>query len=483
MIGWTLCSGIGAPEVGCPEIDWRLASEVEAFPRAVLAKRFGHEDARKSRVDAAVPLLWGDLTTLRIRHARRFGADLPDVLVAGTPCQAFSVAGLRRGLADPRGNLTIAFVGLCHAIVAARGNGLVVVWENVPGVLSDDGNAFGAMLGALVGADDAIPVPGGGSWPSAGMVSGPRARAAWRVLDAQYFGVAQRRRRVFLVVDLGGSGVDPAAVLFEPQGVRRHPPARGEAGQGAAGGAGSGAAAGIPEVCGTLSDGAHNGGGLNGQDAYTGRILPVAFDTTQVTSAANRSNPKPGDACHPLAAGAHAPAIAFDLRGRDGGAMPEVQGDAASALRAASGGSSRSYVAFSCKDHGADATDGLSPTLRAMGHGASHENAGGQVAVAFAHQAGGKQTSLGYRDDGLVQTLGANQTPRSEGSAVRRLTPRECERLQGFPDDWTAVPFRGREIAADGPRYKALGNSWAVPCGAWVMRRVAAQMKAARAAA
>ncbi|MBX9911226.1 MAG: DNA cytosine methyltransferase [Beijerinckiaceae bacterium] len=148
-------------------------------------------------------------------------------------CQAFSFAGKRLSLEDARGNLTLAFAVLAHELAGSHGlrNAL---WENVPGVLSTDDNAFGCFLGALVGADDALHLPSGiGRWPDAGMVAGPRARAAWRVLDAQYFGLAQRRERVFVVVDFG-NGADPAAVLFEPQGLQGNSAPRREAGQVAA---------------------------------------------------------------------------------------------------------------------------------------------------------------------------------------------------------------------------------------------------------
>jgi DNA (cytosine-5)-methyltransferase 1 len=129
---------------------------------------------------------------------------------------------------------------------------------------------------------------------------------------------------------------------------------------------------------------------------------------------------------------------------------------------------------FSAKDHGADAMSDLSPTLRAGGHAGSHANAGVMPAVAFAHQGGGTQTRLGYDpDSGTVQTLGACQTPAIAGSAVRRLTPRECERLQGFPDDYTLIPWR-KGMAPDGPRYKALGNSMCTNVMAHIGRRIAA---------
>lgn len=225
MIGLTMCSGIGAPEVAAPWVDWRFGSEIEPFPREALRQRLGYrlpEDHNQGE-----PMLWGDMTQISPDLLKSRGIPLPDLVVAGTPCQAFSVAGARKGLADARGSLTLKFVEIVHAIVDARLDGkLAVLWENVPGVLSDKGNAFGCFLGGLVGAMDAIEAPAGGTWPSEGMVEGPRARLAWCVLDAQWFGVAQRRRRVFVVVDFGGA-VDPAAVLLEPDSLRGNtPPSR-----------------------------------------------------------------------------------------------------------------------------------------------------------------------------------------------------------------------------------------------------------------
>jgi DNA (cytosine-5)-methyltransferase 1 len=192
--------------------------------------------------------------------------------------------------------------------------------------------------------------------------------------------------------------------------------------------------------------------------------------------------------------------IAFDLRGRDGGAMPELA--AAASVRAATGGSSNSYVVFSAKDYGGDVGD-TAPTLRGMGHNASHANAGGQLAVAFsANQRGELRERLvhgslsgarsGKQFDGVIHPTQvaapltasyAKQVDSSDTSngppnllrsamAVRRLTPRECERLQGFRDDYTLVEYRGR-MASDGPRYKALGNSMAVPVMRWIGQRIA----------
>ena len=157
-------------------------------------------------------------------------------------------------------------------------------------------------------------------------------------------------------------------------------------------------------------------------------------------------------------------AVAFNLRGREGGAVPEPS--PMPSIRAASGGSSNSYLAFSAKDYGADVGD-VAPTLRGMGHDASHANGGGQVAVAAPLTASyGKQVDSSDTSSGPPNIL-------HSGMAVRRLTPRECERLQGFPDDYTLVEYRGR-LAADGPRYRALGNSMAVPVMRWIGARIAA---------
>ena len=218
----SVCSGIEAASAAWHDLGWTpLAfSEIEPFPRAVLAHHF-----------PGVPL-HGDFTVLR-NQPWIVDADL---LVGGTPCQAFSVAVLRGSLADARGNLTLEFVRLANAIDdlrrAAGRAPAWVAWENVPGVLSVADNALGAFLGGLVGSDAAIEPPRGRGWTDAGVVHGPRRCAAWRVLDAQHFGVAQRRRRVF-VLARGGAGDWAAADALLPVGesVRWHPAPRRAAGQ------------------------------------------------------------------------------------------------------------------------------------------------------------------------------------------------------------------------------------------------------------
>lgn len=401
---------------------------------------------------------------------RRLGVPFPDIIVAGTPCQAFSVAGLRKGLADARGNLTMQFVRTCHAIVNARSDGrLIVLWENVPGVLSDRGNAFGAFMGGMVGAMDALPQPGNTGWGREGMVQGPRARAAWAVLDAQWFGVAQRRRRVFALFDFGGT-VDPAAVLFERDSLRGDTPPRREARQ---------------DIAPTISARSSGGGGLGTDFDCDGGLIPSTGDTSHCLNAGGMGRQDFETEtliAHSLRAegfdasedgtGRGTPLVPVAFAENSRGELRLQGGDGMVAPPLTTGGGKpgqgHACIAFDCKGSEVQfTTDQSHPTLRSMGHSESSPNAGGHAAVA---------------------------TPW----AVRRLTPRECERLQGFPDDHTFVR-RDRKralkdladelaylrseypgiseqealrLAADGPRYKALGNSMAVPVVRWIMDRI-----------
>lgn len=406
MIGMTMCSGIGAPEMAAPWIDWRFASEIEPFPRAVLQERFGYR--APDCHNQGDPLLWGDMTEISPELLRSRGIPLPDLVVAGTPCQAFSVAGARKGLEDPRGNLTLAFVEICHAIVAARPDGrLAVLWENVPGVLSDKGNAFGCFLGGLVGAVDALPPPADGSWPGEGMVQGPRARAAWAVLDAQWFGVAQRRKRVFVVVDFGGR-VDPAAVLLEPDRLRGDTPPSREAGQ---------------RPAPTISARPTGGGGLGTDFDLDGGLIAST-----------------GDVAHRLNAGG---------MGRQDYETETMVAIAFGAQNAAAQGDGV------CVDFVAALDKSKTP------------------AIAFYLNQITSQTNRSRPDPEVHHTLPAATCPPhlAETWAVRRLMPVETARLQGFPDDHTAITYRGKP-AADGPQYKAHGNSMAVPVIRWIMERM-----------
>lgn len=506
----SICSGIEAASVAWEPLGFTAAgfSEIDPFASAVLAERFGSNLPGEPYPGNAPPN-FGDFTAIPLDELGPV-----DLLVGGTPCQAFSFAGKRLSLADARGNLTLAFAVLAHELAGSHGlrNAL---WENVPGVLSTEDNAFGCFLGALVGADDALHLPAGiGRWPDAGMVAGPRARAAWRVLDAQYFGLAQRRERVFVVVDFG-NGADPAAVLFEPQGLQGNSPPRREAGQVAAatvtastGGCsgkdgidgrlayGGGNRSGPVEVAATLAakgqridfevetfiaGPAHTlrGEGFDASEDGTGRgtpIVPVAL----------RGHSDYGDGLPCLraeggdAGGGSEALIAFPAR------MSGTQFASTEELSPALSALNPTAIAFSCKDHGADAADDLSPTLRAMGHGESHANAGGQVAVAFAIQVRAVSENPDAGPDGVgvaeevAYTLEARSTPQAVGSgwAVRRLTPPECARLQGFPDHHARIAWRGKlaDECPDGNQYKTYGNSMAVSVIRWLGERLLAHM-------
>ncbi len=516
----SVCSGIEAASVAWRPLGWEpvLLSEIERFPIRVLKRRHKAHDLRLVRPSMPHVPLWGDFTAIRPRFLRRLGIDPNsiDLLVGGTPCQAFSVAGKRRSLADERGNLSLQFIRFAHAIRSLRW----LVWENVPGVLSTPDNAFGCFLGGLVGADDALHSPFGKRWPSVGMVAGPRARAAWRVFDAQHFGLAQRRERVFLVAGFG-DGADPSAVLFERKGVQGDFTTGGNTGQtvaaltargvgtcgaddnqGQAGhliaqanvcsppltgnpygdhasregllvahtlrGEGFESEIFVADIAATLPAGGNSTGGNRqpGVSAETAATMLVAYRTSS-----NCGAWETGERVDALTTGTDPTShvVAFALRGRDGGAQAELSGESISALRSASGGSTRDYIAFSSKDHGADAGS-IAPTLRSGNHAESHANAGVPPAVAST-------------------------------SGVRRLTPRECERLMGFDDDYTRIPMRklppkaqakaraamagGDDriaeidgdlwfMSPDGPRYKALGNSQAVPIMSWIGERIQA---------
>lgn len=466
MIGMTLCSGIGAPEMAAPWIDWRFASEIEAFPREVLRQRFGYQLPEDQNQGEA--LLWGDMTEVTPDLLKSRDIPLPDILVAGTPCQDFSIAGLRAGTSGDRGNLTLKFVEIVHAIVDARPDGkLAVVWENVPGILSDKGNAFGNFLGGLVGGDAPIQPPRGESWPGVGMVAGPLGRAAWATLDAQWFGVAQRRRRVFVVVDFGGA-CDPAKVLFEPKGLCGNPPPSREKGEG---------------VAATLEA---STGGVSQKDCPEGR---VAFGGYRMTAFGEYADDE----------------TASTLKERDHKDATDLA------------------VAFKPSHYTRDKDGAPSDIYPPLTADADKGDQDPLVAYGFEDRSRGDD-GRGYEraphfSEELGPTVNTAKPPAvATVPAVRRLTPVECARLQGFPDDHCHIPTERKrkleadelrylrnlsqeeiaehlgvdaatleplrdddlaKLAADGPQYKAYGNSMAVPVMAWILDRVGGRYEVA----
>jgi DNA (cytosine-5)-methyltransferase 1 len=396
--------------------------------------------------------LHGDFTTIRKDQYEPI-----DLLVGGTPCQSFSIAGLRGGLADDRGNLALEYLKL-----AQRTRPRWLVWENVPGVLSSAGGRdFGAILGGLVELGYGF---------------------AYRVLDAQYvrvdgFGraVPQRRRRVFVVGHLG-DWRRAAAVLFERESLSGNTAPRREAGKGIAltisarptGGGGLGTdfdldGGCIPEVCGTLSDGAHMGGGLNGQDAYTGRIIPVSHSLRADGFDASEDGTGRGTPIVPVAY-----SIMPMNSGKDYKARPVDVAQPVMAGGPVGGNQGGDYVAQPVAFDMAQITSKANRTRVEAGLPASTLNAAGQMHVAHpvaiqeratCENLNAGPSGFGIRTDGAAYTLEARTIPQTVqyGWRVRRLTPTECERLQGFPDGYTDIPWRNKEHSPDGPRYKALG--------------------------
>ncbi|HBL9064122.1 TPA: phage N-6-adenine-methyltransferase [Enterobacter hormaechei] len=441
----SVCSGIEAASKAWEPLGWKPAwfSEIEPFPSAVLAHHWPEVNNL------------GDMT--KIADAVRAGeVEAPDVLVGGTPCQAFSIAGLREGLSDDRGQLTLSYVELANAIDAKRRERgepeAIIVWENVPGVLSSKDNAFGCFLAGLAGESSELQ-PSGGKWTHAGCVSGPQRLIAWRVLDAQFFGVAQRRRRVFVVAS-ARKGFDPAEVLFEFDSVRRDTAPRRE----------------TQKAVAALTARGVGTCGADDNQAQAGHLIAFGGGNTA------------GHIDVATACTAHGIRLDFDTEtfAVHGTQDPDTNCELAHTL-GRNNGQENACIAFSYKDNGADATPDLSPTIRAGNHDKSHANSGQPPAIAYAFKAGqgAKAGGIGYAEEQsptlTSASSGTNLAPAvMHGVAVRRLTPTECERLQGFPDNHTLIGWRGKDAdeCPDGPRYKAIGNSMAVPVMRWIGERI-----------
>lgn len=350
----SVCDGMGAAHVASRGLNWRCVwlAEIDEAASATTAHHYPD-----------VPNL-GDITAEDfIKRAREMGGL--DLLVGGTPCQSFSIAGLRKGLEDSRGNLTLRFVEIADATGPDGTPVDAVLYENVPGVLSDKTNGFGSLLAGLVGEDTPIPAPRGG-WTNAGMVAGPTRTAAWRVLDAQGF-VAQRRRRVFVVAARHGSRISPSGVLLETeadalrslgdraytgplfpqrQGLRGHSAAGGSAGEivAAAAEAGSGASF-VARVAPTIPARTKSGGGLGTDFDCDGGLIACTV-TGDITHALNTANN--GKHCSEDGTGRGVliigTAVSVALRGREGGGMIEMGDDVAHALRASQGGGDKPHV-------------------------------------------------------------------------------------------------------------------------------------------
>ena len=451
----SICSGIEAASTAWHGLGWApLAfSEIEPFPSAVLAQRYPD-----------VPNL-GDMSKFR-GWPEELLAEC-ELLVGGTPCQAFSVAGLRKSLDDERGNLSLIYVQMFHHINEVRRRHgrppAIALWENVPGVLSTKDNALGCFISVLLGVDDTLETQDG-KWPKAGFLGSETVRVGYRVLDAQYFAVAQRRRRVFLVavpcelIASVGERACPSEILSLRESVLGNPPTRGATGEGSASGFADGSGGGLAKPLGSHALSKGRGTDLD-------NTTYVAFHPTQgPISSVDGST-------HAMGCGSKqgccTQAVAFKPGQSEAAGGAFITEEFAPTLQSTSNGSTAvPAVAFShsaaANSHGVAYVEEGTPPLRGGGAGNS------MPAVAFnAYQRTEGQATwpLGASDGRKVE-VGVRQA-----MAVRRLTPRECERLQGFPDDYTLVEYR-KKPAADGPRYRALGNSMAVPVMAWLGYRI-----------
>jgi len=408
----SLCSGIEAATVAWESLGWEPTAfaEFDQFPSAVLAHHYPD-----------VPNL-GDISKIDGKKYKE-----TDIVVGGTPCQSFSVAGLREGLDDERGNLAFEFCRLVREVQP-----LWFVWENVPGVLSsNEGRDFGSILGAM--GDIGYGV-------------------CWRVLDAQFFGVAQRRRRIFVVGYLG-DWRPAAAVLFEPESLRGDPTASREKGK---------------EVTGTLGSRSAAGGGFSTDFECAGGLQP------EQTVGALCARDYKGVGSQFVDEGKVFPEIAQTVNSRD-------------------------HKGVSCGRHGVVGNPVVLPIcIQGSMIGRKEENGpqgeGVNEEISFTQNATDRHAVVYENhpmDSRIKETdqspscaarwgTGGNNLPLVQAAAhlnhmtVRRLTPIECERLQGFPDDYTKIPYRGKpaEKCADGHRYKACGNSMAVPVMRWIGERI-----------
>ena len=377
----SIFSGIEAASVAWAPLGWEPVcfSEVDPFPCAVLRERF-----------PGVPNL-GDITKIDWKMVRRKYGPI-DLVVGGSPCQSFSIAGDRTGLEGASG-LMWEYVRCVRELMPRW-----ILWENVPGALSSShGEDFRCLLESLDACGYGL---------------------AWRVLDAEFFGLAQRRERLFVVGSLGDGGAERAcSVLFEPESLSWDTPSSRE-------------------------------------------------KRKELAARAGRGAEETGFGC------LHSPAV-IDL----------------------TGGEAQAHRVYD--------SDGIAPSLRAHGSGGNdlkvmcmtdtqpHAMVDGEVCgalsatmqkdppvVGFAANQRG-EVRLQGGDVSVCGAIPASQSGKqvqgvTDGYAVRRLTPRECERLMGFPDDWTRVPYRGRtaEECPDTPRYRAIGNSMAVPVMRWIGERI-----------
>lgn len=426
----SVCSGIEAASVAWEPLGFEpvFFSEIEAFPAAVLKHHWPHVPNH------------GDMTQF---ESWGYDHGSIDILVGGTPCQSFSVAGLRGGLGDDRGNLALTY---CRMVDRFRPRWFV--WENVPGVLSSNGGAdFSSIISAMAQLGYSI---------------------AWRVLDAQNFGVAQRRRRVFVVGCSTGDWRDPSKVLFEQSCGTGDFEASRKTRQKDTGSP-------IPSVAGSL-DTECGGGKLTHQSAANGHLLlqpTVArmrgFGDYTIDGTFSTTKSRDWKDATDLV-------IQRDEQFASSEVAPTITSSGPPYSRTGNQHSEvDALVSFSSNMSVPDVQTEIAPTLKLGGSGGANPPAI-SYGLKTAHTS---SNGIGIQEE-KTHTLEATSTPHATATfqsthQVRRLTPTECHRLQGFPDGHCEVPWRGKDVSPDGPQYKALGNSMAVPVMRWIGERIKQQ--------
>lgn len=506
-----LFAGVGGLSLGLHRAAWDCAfhAEIDPFAQRVLEARF-----------PGVPL-YGDVKDLRGAELRRLHGDV-DLLSGGSPCQGMSQAGLRAGIIDDvRSSLFFEQMRLWKELECEY-----LLWENVCGALSSSqGEDFRYVLSAFVGADIGRAVDGEGRvkrWANSGVVRGPAGVAAWRVLDAQHWGVPQRRRRVFVLGSRTGA-VDPSEVLFERKGLFGNSQARGTARE-------EDARCACGRTCDEGGDESDRSNacrcGAGESDTRHGGRKYISFNAHSNGHDLNRKDSyvtppiKTGD---DDGAGSPPAVLSFQERGREQGTAGralECSVNLAYCLNAGQGGgrgNERNIVVFDSKQSG-ESMENVAPTLRAMSHSKSHMNGGGQLAVVdttivfdtvqitnphnrSAVEPGQPCPSISatskvhvarmqafgqYTEDGTASAIKARDwkdvtdivfETQIKGQTVRfgtprRLMPVETERLMSWPAGHTDVPDAKGKAAKDAPRYKACGNGVVSNCVEWIGRRL-----------
>lgn len=457
----SVCSGVECASLASASLGWTPAwfSEIDDFPSAVLAHHFPD-----------VPNL-GDMTTIaeRIRSGE---VEAPELLVGGPSCQAFSLSGLRRSLDDERGNLTLEYFKLLDAIDEQRAKfgqlPAVAFYENVEGLLSTHDNAFGCFLSGLVGLDFPVNPPDGRKFPKSGYLVGSKRSCAWRLLNSEYFGSAQSRPRIYVVAS-AREGFDPRKVLFELSGVRgNHKPSR-KKGKTApstpTAGAGSNDRGTEEAIMSVSGDGT-----IGTLRAETHAHEPIVTETIPLV------NEKIGTltACdlvkmpsnQSVANGLMFPELTVFENHRQDARYRELS-DKMMTLTAhmGTGGGNVPFVVEKNIRH-------FEKNIRLFNM---------QPIESNMHNAGReieKTPTLTATDPNPNKNQGGVCIVELEGKPyrlrVRKLLPIECERLMGMPDNWTLIPYKGKDVenCPDSPRYKACGNGWSVETITWIFNRL-----------